>query len=1092
MENGLDESNPGLTNGARLAADELDQATNTLADDGPLQRPPDYDQLVHSEEIVQVVYQSDQNGSLVGVESSLLSGPAPAFGVEYGLPATSGAGPGAGPCEASAANNGQQLSRAASTLPSVAEESTSSGGPSGVGHTSEENLQANEQHSAIRTNVGELGEQRGQRYEDSQLNAQHYFGGDQTVSFVSDQDPDAVYSTVDKSQQKQAQQSQASPALYQDLALVADDRNSAFQLSVYDQIVPGQAGGQEPVDGERQAIEASGRRQQLVTTDANNDDDTLDQKENVQKSNEDIGHILRHKHGAVECGSFRQNFRKKLGLSISTNENDLTAYRQKFLESQEASGESESADTNSLAKFKRTHSVSFNVGSTRSNRHSVDIRNLPSYLTHKRTSIVDVARGAMSSLISSFGGGSATGSSISGSQRRDSSPDDEPIFEEPIAPTLSLGQRVALVTSSGAEFGTVGWIGQLPDVDDDWIVGVLFDNMIGNCDGAHNGVRYFYARENYAMFVPLSVLTKTDNYIGRPETGTMLSRMSVSLKPGQLISIQRSSIRLQHCFLNAPHQRVGHDVRAVSNRLHCQCHNCGPCAHLTKQGRITTIPHFGAHHLAHHKKNSLAHAAVELLAHHHHHFHDEEEHEEEDYHFGDNAAHACNYVRYSCCQQNGVDGHEFLNDCEMVRPELLDNLIHAPKAPHRRSRPRRPRRRRPEQDNATGNIVPVLAPAATAPGVTGAAGVAAETSNQSTLDATISRFGSDKTDREADDAGSSYSSGSSHSSSPADSQQEVAPAHNYYQCDSSTYRPTTNGVYNTMDSQISIMDQQRFIYQRDSSALIHYQPSNFSDDQQGRTGGVGKSIMRCFTCFRKRGRSKGKRRLSAKDRMLEYRRRQSTFVPSTLAKPQEDFASHGIILPSTSPNAQDANSDYSSYSKSSYSSSSHSLGYPGGDETGTRVDQAISDTTARQTIGSLDQRNPDHSGQLKSFHTLVDYQGTMDSQLNYDDYSFGDGHDSYKKNESSWDSALTDLGCSDTYKTNSSSDTLKQLVDRSINEQVVLPEQILNGIQEDPIVSPISSAEVDNVPSDQVDISSATASVVDEEVRSGVEGLELD
>ena len=37
-------------------------------------------------------------------------------------------------------------------------------------------------------------------------------------------------------------------------------------------------------------------------------------------------------------------------------------------------------------------------------------------------------------------------------------------------------------------------------------------------------------------------------------SGTMLSRMSVQLKPGQLISIQRSpSIVVQHCSLNAPH-----------------------------------------------------------------------------------------------------------------------------------------------------------------------------------------------------------------------------------------------------------------------------------------------------------------------------------------------------------------------------------------------------------------------------------------------------------------------------------------------------------------------------------------------------------
>lgn len=64
---------------------------------------------------------------------------------------------------------------------------------------------------------------------------------------------------------------------------------------------------------------------------------------------------------------------------------------------------------------------------------------------------------------------------ISSSHRRDSimgyndkdGLDNELIFEEPIVPTLSLGQRVAMVGNSWTEFGTAGWIGQLSDKDDD-------------------------------------------------------------------------------------------------------------------------------------------------------------------------------------------------------------------------------------------------------------------------------------------------------------------------------------------------------------------------------------------------------------------------------------------------------------------------------------------------------------------------------------------------------------------------------------------------------------------------------------------------
>lgn len=676
---------------------------------------------------------------------------------------------------------------------------------------------------------------------------------------------------------------------------------------------------------------------------------TEENQANIETLDVEIGKILtRHKQGAVESGSFKNNFKKKLPSSASSTDNDLSAHRQKLLESQEVS--STTADEGSIGvnhHMNRNQSVSFNVNSSRSgSRVSVDIRNLPSYLTNKRASIVDVAKGAVSSLFH------RRRVSSTRSPSPESSSDDEPIFEEPIAPTLSLGQRVAWVSNEGPEFGTVGWIGQLPDIDDDWIVGVIFDNMIGNCDGEYLGVRYFYARENYAMFLPLSALTKTDNYIGRPETGTMLSRMSVSLKPGQLISIQRSSIRLQHCFLNAPHQRVGHDVRAVSNRLHCQCHTCGPCAHLTKQGqRMTALPHFGAHHLHHErKKNSLAQAAIELFAHHHHHhFHEEDEpHENEDHRFGENSAHACNFVRYSCCQQSGIGNHDFLADCEMVRPELLDNLIHAPRAPHRRSRIKKVKKSKRskdtieaiekqknqnEGDEEEAGELPSKSPL-----------LDAELNNDE-REGTMISWQSDLSDafvkpdvdgevehRETEHSdGSSYSGGSSRSSSRArdenihehehehvQQQQQQAATNGqgeqrrigssmHYRSELTNYRQDNN-KYNTIDSHISLMDQRRFIQQRDSSAFLHSHVSFPSEDNISVRSGFGSSIRRCLRCLFFSGRrrddrgagSEGSRRqprLSARNRLIEYRRKQSTFVPSTLAKPQDDFASHGLVLP---------------------------------------------------------------------------------------------------------------------------------------------------------------------------------------------------
>lgn len=56
----------------------------------------------------------------------------------------------------------------------------------------------------------------------------------------------------------------------------------------------------------------------------------------------------------------------------------------------------------------------------------------------------------------------------------ESSSSDDPLFAEPIAPTLSLGERVAWVQNSGPEFGLVKWIGRMPQITNDWTVGIEF------------------------------------------------------------------------------------------------------------------------------------------------------------------------------------------------------------------------------------------------------------------------------------------------------------------------------------------------------------------------------------------------------------------------------------------------------------------------------------------------------------------------------------------------------------------------------------------------------------------------------------------
>lgn len=1094
--------------------------------------PPEYQQ--EADDIVQVVYQSNQNGSLVGVESTLLSGGSSGSVVDQNSQYNIGLisqqpvisedpelelRQGVDEVGTTSHLQQQQQPRATSTLPSVAEESTSS--TTVGGYLADDASETNHRDFGDLVDesnaVGPTFESN-EHYENSGGNPQHqehqhsnevYYVNQQQYNTQYEQhlnqqqqqheqpppDPvNPIYSTVNKARtsgniptsESFGPDSQSDPqTLYENtqtqqqaqITPTIDDGSSLYTDPYNSQRI----GSNNYVEKDTSTLETKysliSEQDEKISENKLSISESGEEKENIDDI-ENISQILsRQKQGAAESGSLRNPYKKKLGLSISTNENDLIAHRQKLLESQEAPNSIENEEDgklSSLPKFKRTHSVSFNVGSSRAGRHSVDIRNLPSYLTVKRASIVDVAKGAMSSLMHSFGSGA--GSTIS-SQRRDSSPDEEPIFEEPIAPTLSLGQRVALVKSSGAEFGTVGWIGQLPDVDDDWIVGVIFDNMIGNSDGEYNGTRYFYSRENYAMFVPLSSLTKTDNYIGRPETGTMLSRMSVSLKPGQLISIQRSSIRLQHCFLNAPHQRVGHDVRAVSNRLHCQCHNCGPCAHLTKQGRVSAIPPFGTHH-APNKKNSLAHAAVEILAHHHHHYH-EEEHKEEEYQFGDNAAHACNFVRYSCCQQTGTPGHDLTADCGMVRPELLDNLIHVPRAPHRRHHMRRGRgqlkcqnqfnRQQLNQQLTYENRLAIND------------GTMSTTDGTGTIKTWDSETNND--DAESQSSYSPYSSGSSSTTDDDDGQQQRQQQH---QNDISSYIGQGSSVYNTIDTRMSLVDQQRFVYQRESSTFMRSQQSYTSEDSDDYGNrGLRSSIRRCFACItgrKSRDRGRKKRRPSRKERKLEYRRRQFTFVPSTLAKPHEDLATHGI-LSSLPQNQPESNSDYSSYSKSSGSSRSNSPSNLQFGEIAETIPANQMTNYQQQQSMTIEHGVPSYNDQLKS-----SYNHQLDNQINYDDYTYSDGYGSYKKNGCSCDSALTDLGYFGTLTSNSS-DTLKQIVEQTINEQVApIGDSIL---ADDEPFSPILSVNGETNSSEEILISSPTASLEEENMCQVVEQMNL-
>ncbi|OQR72771.1 hypothetical protein BIW11_10171 [Tropilaelaps mercedesae] len=82
-----------------------------------------------------------------------------------------------------------------------------------------------------------------------------------------------------------------------------------------------------------------------------------------------------------------------------------------------------------------------------------------------------------------------------------------------LGPLLTLGDRVVWVLRDGPQFGWVRWVGRLPDVTDDgWTIGIEFDNPVGSGDGRFAGKRYFFGRQDHALFLPNANLMRADEY----------------------------------------------------------------------------------------------------------------------------------------------------------------------------------------------------------------------------------------------------------------------------------------------------------------------------------------------------------------------------------------------------------------------------------------------------------------------------------------------------------------------------------------------------------------------------------------------------
>ncbi|KAG9510501.1 Ubiquitin carboxyl-terminal hydrolase CYLD [Fragariocoptes setiger] len=79
-------------------------------------------------------------------------------------------------------------------------------------------------------------------------------------------------------------------------------------------------------------------------------------------------------------------------------------------------------------------------------------------------------------------------------------------------PSLSMNERIVWISDNGPEYGYVRWLGKLPDIGDDWMVGVEFDNPVGTGTGFYRDQQLFESQMNHASLVPIIGLMKAADF----------------------------------------------------------------------------------------------------------------------------------------------------------------------------------------------------------------------------------------------------------------------------------------------------------------------------------------------------------------------------------------------------------------------------------------------------------------------------------------------------------------------------------------------------------------------------------------------------
>lgn len=108
---------------------------------------------------------------------------------------------------------------------------------------------------------------------------------------------------------------------------------------------------------------------------------------------------------------------------------------------------------------------------------------------------------------------------------------DQALAEGASRPPLQLRDRVVWISDTGPEYGVVKWLGKLPDVGDDWMVGVEFDNAVGSGTGRYQEQQLFEAELNHASLVPIIGLMKAEDFQGGKNSSTGIPSNSTPPRP---------------------------------------------------------------------------------------------------------------------------------------------------------------------------------------------------------------------------------------------------------------------------------------------------------------------------------------------------------------------------------------------------------------------------------------------------------------------------------------------------------------------------------------------------------------------------------